>query len=241
MATSDSLKPVSKQSLADELAVQIKQLIVDENYRTGDRLPSIRDMAKSLDVGHPTVREALRKLETLGIVQIKHGSGVYVGKNHNLFILANPIIAESPSKTTMIDLIETRMLIEVKTAELAARHATDEHLTRMTELLAEAGRNLDDDALLSAANMSFHREIASAAGNSVMEQVLEVLSRTFFDEQRSIIAIYGSRKKDHEEHVAILEAIKQGDADAAVERMRAHLNGVREVIRKWNPDGQTTK
>ena len=75
---SHALKPVSKQSLPDRLARQIRVLIQQGEYRQGDKLPPIIEMARRFGVGHPTVREALKSLETIGLVSIRHGSGGYV-------------------------------------------------------------------------------------------------------------------------------------------------------------------
>lgn len=201
----------------------------------GDRLPSISEMARRFGVGPPTLREALKKLETLGIVTIRHGSGVYVGRDHNSLLVSNPVYEEIVSKKLLQDLIEARILIELKSVSLAAEHATAEQLNAMRLLLDKAAHSLDDDAELSATNMAFHREIALASGNSVLLQILEVLSRLFQHEQRLILDIFGSRKQDHAEHLEILDALERRDAELATERMRTHLEGVREALVRWNP------
>jgi GntR family transcriptional repressor for pyruvate dehydrogenase complex len=118
---------------------------------------------------------------------------------------------------------------------LAARNATAEHLQGMRELLAKAEENLDNDATLNATNMAFHRHIALASGNTVLSQLLGVLSTLFQQEQRMILDIYGSRRKDHAEHVGIMEALEKRDEPLSVQRMRAHLEGVREVLHRWDP------
>lgn len=228
--------PVLRQSLADDLAHRVKQLIEAEGYQPGDRLPSISEMARRFRVGHPTLREALKKLQTLGVVDIRHGSGVYVGKNHNALLLSNPIFDTTVSKKLLLDLIEARMAIELKSVALAATHATEEHLAALRETLASAEQNFNDDAALNVANMAFHQQIARASGNTVLYHVLEVLSNLFREEQRVILDIYGSRTKDHAEHRRILEALEQKNEAAAVNRMRAHLHGVREALLRWDPD-----
>ena len=73
-----AFEPVLRQSLADRLARRIRAMIQNGSYAPGDRLPPIMEMARQFGVGHPTVREALKKLETVGVVEIRHGSGVYV-------------------------------------------------------------------------------------------------------------------------------------------------------------------
>ncbi|HEU4642216.1 MAG TPA: FadR/GntR family transcriptional regulator [Gemmatimonadaceae bacterium] len=232
----NAFEPVLRQSLSDDLAQRVDQLIRNERYQPGDRLPAINEMARRFGVGHPTLREALRKLETLGIVEIRHGSGVYVGKGINALLVSNPIIGASVSKKLLVDLIEARMAIEVQSAALAALNATPEHLDGMRQTLTTASENLGDNTVLNSANMTFHRLIALASGNAVMAQLLEVLSNLFQREQRVILDIYGSREKDHAEHLEILDALRRKDATLAADRMRAHLEGVRLVLLRWDPN-----
>jgi GntR family transcriptional regulator, transcriptional repressor for pyruvate dehydrogenase complex len=227
---------VEKSNLADDLAARILKKIRSGAYQPGDRLPAIMEMARSFGVGHPAVREALKKLEMIGVVEIKHGSGVYVGRGQDVLLVSNPIFGGAVSKKLLIDLIVARIPIEVESAALAASDATDAHLDRMEQLLTEAGQNLDNDAVLSSLNMAFHHEIAVASGNTVLAQLQEVLTNLFQREQRIILGIYGSRKKDHEEHVGIFDALRRRDATLAQERMQAHLEGVREVLHRWNPE-----
>jgi GntR family transcriptional repressor for pyruvate dehydrogenase complex len=231
----DVFRPVTRQNLTDDLAQRVKQLIHAEGRQPGDRLPAISELARRFGVGHPTLREALKKLETLGVVDIRHGSGIYVGRNHNMLLLSNPVFDGAITKKLLVDLIEARMAIELKSVALAAEHASDEELAAMTEALASAGQNIGNDAALNVANMSFHRRIALGSGNTVLCQVLEVLSNLFQDEQRLILDIHGSRAKDHEEHLGILDALREKNASLGVERMRAHLEGVREALLRWDP------
>lgn len=231
-----TILPVPRHSLADDLAQRVKQLIQDRSYQPGDRLPTIQEMASRFGVGHPTLREALTKLETLGQINVKHGSGVYVGEHHNTLFVPNPVFHEGVSKKLLLDLIEARIPIELKSVALAAVHATAEHLDDMEQLLENAGQNFDDDVVLNSANMAFHRQIALASGNTVLHQILEVLGSLFRQEQRWILDIYGSRQKDHAEHLGILKALQERDEAVVVERMRAHLEGVREVLLRWDPN-----
>ncbi len=229
------LKPLKRPSLSDELIERLMQLIRSKAYKPGDRLPSIMEMTRRLGVGHPTLREALRKLEAIGIVEIKHGSGVYIKRDHDLLVVSNPVFGGTVSKKLLLDLLEARMPIEVKAAGLAATQATESHLEKMSNLLNTAGENLDDDAILNSTNLAFHCEIALASGNSVLAQLLEVLNDLFRNEQRVILDIYGDRKKDHKQHVLIFEAIRQKETVQAQEQMQSHLEEVREVLFRWDP------
>lgn len=230
-----SLAPISRQSLADDVAQRITQMIHAGTFRAGDRLPAITAMARQFGVGSPTLREALRKLETVGVVDIKHGSGVYVNRAPDTLVISNPIFDGTVSKKLLVDLIEARIPVEETSATLAATHATAEDLAEMRELLDRADAALGDDALLNQTNLAFHRQIAVASGNVVLRQILEVLSSLFREEQRLIIDIHGSREHDHAEHLAILDALERRDAALAGARMRKHLDGVRDVLLRWEP------
>ena len=230
-----ALSPVIRQSLSNELADRVQELIRTGDFRPGDRLPSIADMARRFGVGHPTLREALKKLETLGIVTIRHGSGVYVGRNNDSLLISNPAFSGNISKKLLIDLIDARGPIELAAVRLAAEHATPENFRQMKTLLQQAAENFSDDAVLNSLNMAFHSEIAVASGNVVLSQLLNALINIFQEEQRAILGIYGYRERDHAEHVAIYEAVLARDPDLAEARMREHLNGVRDALIQWTP------
>ena len=108
----NGFEPVQRQSLADGLAQRIKQLIHEGGYGAGDRLPAINEMARRFGVGHPTLREALKKLETVGTVDIRHGSGVYVGKNQDALVVSNPVYGGTVSKKLLVDLMDARIPVE---------------------------------------------------------------------------------------------------------------------------------
>ena len=232
----DAFAPVLKQSLSDTLARRSRQQIQTGAYRTGDRLPPIMEMARQFGVGHPTIREALKTLEAMGVVEIRHGSGVYVGRSEEVLVLASPDYAGGVTKKLLLDLIAVRMLLEVQSATDAVANFSAEHVSEMRRLLTTAGENLSDDDVLNSVNMEFHRQIALASGNTVLAQLLNVLQDLFRQEQRLILGIFGSRQRDHEEHVAIFEAIESRDQALAAERMRAHLEGVRAAVLRWDPD-----
>jgi GntR family transcriptional repressor for pyruvate dehydrogenase complex len=229
------LAPVVRQNLSDEIAQRIAQLIQKQEYEPGARLPAISDMARQFGVGSPTLREALKKLETVGVVDIRHGSGVYVGRSPDSLLMTNPVFETMASKKLLVDLIEARIPIEVQTAALAAKNASENHLDEMERLLASAARSFDDTSLLTQLNLSFHREIALASGNVVMHQILDVLASLFRNEQRMILSIHGRREDDHREHVEIYQALRAHDATLAVKRMRSHLESVRDKLQQWDP------
>jgi GntR family transcriptional regulator, transcriptional repressor for pyruvate dehydrogenase complex len=231
-----SFEPVIKQSLPDKLARQIRGTIQSGNYRRGDRLPPIVEMAKRFEVGQPSIREALKKLEAMGVVQIRHGSGVFVTRSEEVLVLASPDYAGTVTKKLLLDLIRARIPIEIQSVADCVKNATPEQVLELKRILASAGKHLDDDEVLNSVNMEFHGKIAEASGNSVTAQLLTVLHEIFTDEQRLILGIFGSREDDHKDHAQILKAIEDRDEALAVERMRSHLESVHAAIQRWNPE-----
>lgn len=229
-------RPIPRPSLAEELAQRIGQLIGDGGYAPGARLPSIAAMARQFGVGGATVREALRKLETAGTVDIRHGAGVFVRQVDEAPLLANPAFGGAVTRKLLCDLLDARIAIEVRAAALAAQHARPEDVATLRELLARAQAVLDEPAALARLNMAFHAAVAGASDNGVLRQLLDVLSRLFREEQRLVYDIHGACAQDHDEHVAILEAIAGGDGELASVRMHAHLAGVRDKLRRWSAD-----
>src|SRR4030095_6110575 len=132
------------------------------------------------------------KLETVGVVEIRHGSGVYVSRSQDVLVLASPDFQGEVTKTLPLHLIQARIPIEMQATALAARNATQENFDEMRQLLTTAGENLDNDDVLNPINMAFHRQIALASGNTVLAQLRDVLQDLFTEEQRILIGIFGS-------------------------------------------------
>ena len=232
----DAFAPVMRQSLSDKLAQRIRAMIRKGDYQQGDRLPPIMEMAKRFGVGHPTIREALKKLETMGFVEIRHGSGVYVTRSEEVLVLASRDYSGTVTKKLLLDLIAARMPLEMKSVADAVKNASRDDLGEMRRLLTIAGQNLENDDKLNEINMSFHRQIARASGNTVLAQLLDVLRDLFTEEQRLILGIFASRQRDHKEHLSILEALEKRNEKLATDRMRTHLQGVADAILRWDSE-----
>lgn len=229
----EAFEPMPRERLPDRLARRIRLLIQSGARGEGDRLPAIGEMARRFGVGHQSVREALKKLETMGVVEIRHGSGVYVSRHDQVVVLTNPDQQSDVSEKAMLELLRARMPLEVQSALDAARNATPEQLREMRRVLVLAAGERDEDKL-NTLNIQFHRLIAVGSGNAVLIQLVDVLHELFGDRQRLLLGVTGSFAHDHEEHVAILEAIEAGDEKLASGRMQSHLQGVYEAVQRWD-------
>src|SRR5215217_9289048 len=135
----NSFERVVKQSLSDRLARQIRGSIQSGDYRRGDRLPPIMEMAKRFAVGQPTIREALKKLEAMGVVEIRHGSGVFVTRSEEVLVLASPDYVGTVTKKLLLDLIKARIPVEIQSVADAVTNATSEQVHELRRVLVAAG------------------------------------------------------------------------------------------------------
>ncbi|TDC78467.1 FCD domain-containing protein [Actinomadura sp. 7K507] len=224
---------VARPSLSDSLTERMLELIRSDGLRAGDRLPSARELSERFAVTTPTLREALRRLEATGAIQLRHGSGIYVGADLERVVIANPNVG-TLERGRLLQLLDARLLIEPPLAAQAAHRSEPGDLERLRTVLDEAAQNLtsgeEAEARLHEANMAFHRATAGAAGNSVLCEVIDSLLKVHASEQREIQRIFDDRTRDYEEHRAILGAIESGEERRAEDLMRSHLADVKHVI-----------
>lgn len=224
---------VVRQSLSDTLTGRLLDLIRDEGLRPGDRLPSARVLAERFAVATPTLREALRRLQATGAIEMRHGSGVYVSGTVGRLVLPNPNMPELQGEQ-LLQLLDARLLLEPYLAGLAANRREPARLSALRETLATAERHLSgkpgDDAALHEANMAFHRAVAEASGHRVLYEVIDSLLWAHAGDQREILQLFDDRDRDHDEHRAVLQAIEAGDGERAGDLMRRHLAEVRGVV-----------
>lgn len=222
------IQPIDSRRLYEQVADQIGDLIRSGEFAPGQRLPAERDLAKTLGVSRPVVREAMIALEIMGLVEVRTGSGAFVrelradGQKR-----VNP--GHSPS-----DILNARMLIEGEIAALAARSATPEDIATMAGSLDQMTRDHEAGRPWSPADLAFHAAIARASGNAALASVVEGL----WQEQHSpVFSILSERMHLQENwpatlrgHAEILDAIRRRDARAARAAMRAHLRQVLDVM-----------
>lgn len=224
-----------RTSAAGYLTEQVLRLIREGGLQPGDRLPTVETLARRLSVAPPTLREAMRGLEAVGVVEMRHGSGTYVLESALRMVLPNPDPGPLESET-VIELLDARVLIEPSLAELAARRGTDLEFTEMERLLAEAGsRLLGDDNSLHELNLGFHRSIARMAGNRILSQVVDSILDLYAGEQLLIMRVFDDRRGDHQHHLQILDGLRGRSPERAGRLMREHLVGIREVMQARLP------
>ena len=220
----------TRPDLSRQLSEQILALINAQEMQPGDRLPTMKELAATFGVATPTIRESLRRLQATGVVDIRHGSGIYLLRADQGVMIANPHYGELDAET-VLNLLDARLVIEPRLAEMAATNATEADLVRIEEILDEAEHLLSgQDRALNPVNMHFHTAIARASGNPILAQVLESLVDLYTQEQLAILEIFNARVRDYRDHILIFGAIRDHEPDLAARRMTRHLQSVRGVV-----------
>jgi GntR family transcriptional regulator, transcriptional repressor for pyruvate dehydrogenase complex len=230
--------PVPRPDLSAYLADKILELIENQDMREGDRLPSTKALAAHFSVAEPTLRQAIRRLQTNGVLDIRHGSGTYVRSRHERLVLTNPH-SGSLENRVLLQLVEARLLIEPHLAELAATHISDSDLETLTQLLRQTEPYLHGDgkqaqrpenlSLFHRVNQAFHSTIARASGNTVLAEIVESLTEVHSFERLGM-SPPGDRTKGLQEHIRILNALRQRDGRQAREEMHHHIQEIRLLV-----------
>ena len=221
-----------RPDLSQQLTQRSLSLITSNNLQPGDRLPTMKELATRYSVATPTLREAVRRLQATGVVDIRHGSGIYVRKITQGVVITNPHVGEIDA-TTVFDLLDARLAIEPFLAGRAALNASPHDLDVLQAMLDEAERSLNGhDSQLHRANMRFHAEVGRVSGNTILADFMESLVELYAREQLGILEVFNARVEDHHDHVAIFAAIRDHNAAEAESRMATHLKGVRTVVQQ---------
>ncbi|MDX1555875.1 MAG: FadR/GntR family transcriptional regulator [Xanthomonadales bacterium] len=200
---------------------RMMHMIRSGEYPVGGRLPPERELAERFDVSRPTIREAIIALETLGMVQVKTGSGVYVLKRTGDG-------RDRYEHVSAFELTETRALVEGEAAALAAKMITDEELEVLEQTLVDmAEENATGDLAAGDADRDFHQVIAKATRNRMIEELIDELWFVrnnvphVFKAYQAICEMDGARRV--EEHTEIFDALKNRDEAAARRAMHHHF------------------
>jgi GntR family transcriptional repressor for pyruvate dehydrogenase complex len=224
-----TLTPAPRRKLTETVTEQLLAAI--RTLPAGARVPSERELTKDLGVGRSTVREALNGLAMLGMVEIRHGQGVFVTGESSPLGEPSAITAALERGVTH-EFIEARLIIEVEVARLAAIRRTDEDLAQLGAAIAEQEARLqgDMDALIDVA-ASFNVLLAEAAHNEVLRAMIQSFISLMVERAPRIYSLEGFAEWDLQEHRGIFEAINDRDPDRAGELMRAHIEALAERYR----------
>ncbi len=211
-----------------EVFENLQQRIRQGDWLPGERLPSIVQLAKDLHVGTGSMREALRSLQSIGLVKIEHGSGVYITGTRPSTELSSHF--QNVGEGQLIALAETRCILEPELAALAAERGTDEELTEIESLVRQMEEEDKQGHDFAELDVLFHRKIARAARNPILYQTIEGVSDLFLESRRAILLNPTLLLRALRYHALIAEALKLRNAPQARLLMQGHMNSMLDEV-----------
>ncbi len=234
-----AMKPIIRRSLSDEIVERIIVLISDKVLKPGERLPSEKDLASQFGVGRTTIREALRSLAVLGIVDGRVGEGTYVSSTNRRYLEKALQWGLLIDRKDVQDLIETRLLLESQTAFWAAHRATELNIHEIEEAIQGMEKSIFDPEAYLRSDLQFHISIAQSSQNSILYHLVS-MTRGYLQAwiQRSLSRPTPRKTQQRaeisiQEHRNVLQSIRSGDAEGARQAMTAHIHSSSRDLQSW--------
>jgi GntR family transcriptional repressor for pyruvate dehydrogenase complex len=224
------VRPSGEGVVAEQVVVQIREMIRQGKLKPGDRLPPERDLAKQLGISRASLRHGLRFLAAVGVLNSRRGSGTYIAHG--------PLVLKSESLQMLADLhqfsyddmFEARKVLEVALAELAAQKAKDEHLALIAEEVAEMYAALDDPQEYLVHDIRFHRAVAAACGNQILSALMNMVSATMYENRRATVEQARDLRESAEMHRGIYRMIRARKPKEAGAMMKEHLTLAQKAL-----------
>ncbi|MGO4886689.1 FadR/GntR family transcriptional regulator [Anaerobacillus sp. MEB173] len=231
-------KKIRTKKIYEEVTESLIGMIKQGDFRPGDKLDSVQQLAENFQVGRSAIREALSALRAMGLVEMRQGEGTYI-KEFDPQLLTLPVNAAFLMKLEDVrNLLEVRKILEVGAADTAARMRTDEDLESIEKTLNEMKKVAGNEELGEKADFEFHMAIAKASQNtllmSLMNNVSEMMVITMRETRR--LWLYSEQttsERLYQEHKLIFEAVKKQDGPLAQQLMLDHLVEVEKVLMKY--------
>jgi DNA-binding FadR family transcriptional regulator len=221
---------IRRNAVAHEAIATIKAMIVRGDLRAGQRLPAERELAAQLGVSRPSLREAIRALITLNILESRHGEGTFVSS------LEPDLLAEPIDFVMQVDdggiaaVFEARHVLEAGIAALAAERATDLELAELEDYVNGGRAKLDDPESFIVHDIEFHDRLRRAARSPVLSSMLGSISTLAVEMRRRTAQSQAVRARAHADHARMVKTLKARDPEAARLAMIAHLEHVRRAL-----------
>lgn len=224
-----TLRAVKKKKIYEDIVGQIQGMLADGDLKSRDQLPSERELSERFQVSRASVREALRTLESMGLVEIKSGEGTYVAASVETLLtpFASAILQQ---KDALLDIFEARRIVEPEIAALAAERANPEELEQLEAILEEQARQIAEGETGVEADTAFHSTLAQAAKNGVFLRLNDAIVDSLRETRERSLQTHGRPARSLAGHREILEAIRSRDPAMAREAMLKHLDAIEQNI-----------
>jgi GntR family transcriptional repressor for pyruvate dehydrogenase complex len=231
---SDPLRPVVRPRLYEQVVTHLRAYADAAGLRTGDRLPSERDLAERLRVSRASLKQAIVVLEVQGLVEIRHGGGTYLRTDS---LHPEPVAKLVDRRRRLPDVLDAREAMETKLAELAASRRTDADLDEIDAALAAMRAEIERGAYGENGDLRFHGAVTAAAHSDLLADFMNKIADQIAETRHESLHQPNRPQQSLIQHTKIAEAIRAQDPPAALAAMRAHLETVRRVrLLSWDPD-----
>ena len=225
------LRPVGRQSLVDTVVARIREVIEQGQLRAGDRLPTEAELGAQLGVSRTVVREAVSQLESVGMLSVQRGRGMFVASGSGLAGCVKVLrSAMALSAKELMQFTEFRKAVECYAARRAAESAGPDDVAELQRLCDAIDRPGTGDLEAMRRDFEFHRRLMAVTGNELMCNVLEVLQEFVFAAMVRTTPTPRDRDQSHRRHLAIVRAVRAGNPDAAEKAMQTHLEHTVRVL-----------
>lgn len=225
------LETIPRNRVYTEVAKQLQERIVSK-LKPGDMLPPERELVRRFGVSRSSIRDAIRSLEAVGLLEPRQGIGTVV-RELSTDSVVNPVANALLQKRKVVDeLLDVRQILEPALARRAALHTTPETLSELQAILDQQEEKARLGELTTEEDSSFHYAIAVAADNAVMLKLVHVLMDLLHETRERSLQVGGRQQKSLAGHRRILAALKLGDADAAEAAMRQHVSEIKKIVLK---------
>lgn len=226
-------KAVKKESIPVQIVNFFLDAISSKELKENDKIPSERELCTSLGVGRSTLREALRILEIMGVIE-KRGDGTYVHIQNNDLIKEAVSIDFAVGINNYAELVEVRNFLEMDTIALAARNATAEDIEHFHRLEEQMRGAVTDVSQYARYGTEFHIAIGRATHNKVLAEIFEAIRFVMYDYQKHNMRSKEETQRSFDEHVEMIAAMEAGDENACRQIMSRHLNYTQGLFERKN-------
>lgn len=223
-----------KSAIAESIAGELLTLIREKELRPGDKLPPERELAMMMHVSRHTLREALRALAIMNVIEVRQGDGTYIASLEPKAMVEFLGFVFALDDSTFLQLLEARKAVEANIAALAAERITDQEIAELDELVAATPvqvNSVTDQEEFLRTDIGFHRTIGLAARNPILSRFMDSISELSLAGRRRTIEIPGVPPRSLKDHQAILQALKKRDPAAAQAAMLNHLDFTIQLLK----------
>jgi GntR family transcriptional repressor for pyruvate dehydrogenase complex len=216
------------KSVPELILDEITRLITEGILKPGDRLPSESELAERFGVGRSSLREAMRALQLLGIIEVIQGKGTFLRQTYVLPLATD--WARLSKMGLISQVMEARQIIEVAIAQLAAERATEEDIAAMRAAIRGAEEAHGNSALSGEASVNFHLALAEATHNEVLALMYKTVRDLYLETARQTQMTPGSVEDRLHDHRRILECVEQQNPEMASKLMAEHIEKGRQFL-----------